>query len=273
MRQITRCRRGGRRWVNRFGSDRRLHRGNGRFELTKFESICLRKQQRQPWLLDSIIFHTIPRVCAVMECIQWVAWTSSVWTFVSLSWCLRAFGRSKSSDAMPRAKESTEFDSTFQGKHSFWDFLIFIYQEGQCTRKELWLHRILVDGSNIDVSIQTLLESPQFRHGRRGNDMNCMLVLVFYTSIQAFTLITTNVSKWERSGRLFLVSMLGLTTSINGLWVIFTLARCGRTNSFAAYVLAFTQKSSIKCINVPYKFLHWRFSSLLNSENCLDLTM
>ena len=29
-----------------------------------------------------------------------------------------AFGRSKFSDAMPRAKESTEFDSTFQGKHS-----------------------------------------------------------------------------------------------------------------------------------------------------------
>ena len=43
--------------------------------------------------------------------------------------------------------------------------------------------------------------------------MNCMLVLVFYTSIQAFTLITTNVSKWGRSGRLFLVSMLGLTDS------------------------------------------------------------
>ena len=103
--------------------------------------------------------------------------------------------------------------------------------------------------------------------------MNCMLVLVFYTSIQAFTLITTNVSKWERSGRLFLVSMLGLTTSMDGFWVIFTLARCGRTNSFAAYVLAFTGKSNIKCLNVPYKFLHWRFSSLLNSENCLHLTM
>ena len=102
---------------------------------------------------------------------------------------------------------------------------------------------------------------------------NCMLVLVFYTSIQAFTLITTNVSKWERSGRLFLVLMLGLTTSMDGFWVIFTLARCGRTNSFAAYVLAFTGKSNIKCLNVPYKFLHWRFSSLLNSENCLHLTM
>ena len=111
---------GGQRWVNGFGSDRRLHRGNGRFELTKFESICLWKQQRQPWLLDSIIFHIIPRVCVVMECIQWVAWrTSSFWTFVSLSWCLHAFGRSKSSDATQRAEESTEFDSTLQGKHSF----------------------------------------------------------------------------------------------------------------------------------------------------------
>ena len=43
-----------------------------------------------------------------------------------------------------------------------------VYQEGA------------VDGKNIDVSIQTLLESPQFGHGRRGNDMNYMLVLVFH---------------------------------------------------------------------------------------------
>ena len=58
-------------------------------------------------------------------------------------------------------------------------------------------------------------------------------------------------------------------------WILshFTLARCGRTNSFAAFVLAFTGKSNIKCLNVPYKFLHWRFSSLLNSENLLHLTM
>ena len=64
-----------------------------------------------------------------------------------------------------------------------------VYQEGA------WLHPTLV---------------------ARGNDMNCMLVLVFYTAIQAFTLFTTNVSKWGRSGRLFLVSMLGLTTSKDG---------------------------------------------------------
>ena len=58
-------------------------------------------------------------------------------------------------------------------------------------------------------------------------------------------------------------------------WILshFTLARCGRTNTFAAYVLAFTGKFNIKCLNVPYKFLHWRFSSLLNSENCVHLTM
>jgi len=50
------------------------HRRFHRFELTKVESICLQKQQRcLPRLLDSIIFHTIPWVCAVMECIQWVA--------------------------------------------------------------------------------------------------------------------------------------------------------------------------------------------------------
>ena len=58
-RRITRCSRGKQRWVSRFGSDRCFHR----FELTKFESICLRKQQSQPRLLGSIIFHRIPRVC------------------------------------------------------------------------------------------------------------------------------------------------------------------------------------------------------------------
>ena len=76
-----------------------------------------------------------------------------------------------------------------------WDFLIFIYQEGRCTKKELCLHRTLVDGKTIDISIQTLLESPQLKHGRKGNDMNCMLVLVFYMPIQAFTSITTNTSQ------------------------------------------------------------------------------
>ena len=81
--------------------------------------------------------------------------------------------------------------------------------------------------------------------------MNCMLVLVFYKSIQAFTLIATNVSRGGRSGRLFLVSVFGLTTSTDGSVSHFTLARCCRTNSFAAYVLAFTGKSNIKCLNVP----------------------
>ena len=33
----------------------------------------LRKQQSQSRLLDPLIFHTIPRPCAVMACIQWVA--------------------------------------------------------------------------------------------------------------------------------------------------------------------------------------------------------
>ena len=224
VRQITRCSRGGQHWVNRFGSDRRLRRGNGRFELTKFESICLRKQQSQPWLLDSINFHTIPGLCAVMECIQWVAWrTSSLWRFVSLSWCLHAFGRSKSSDAMPRAKESAEFDSTFQSKHSFE------------TSSSSYTKKFSVPGRSCGCIELSLMERTStypykpwwnplslsmFKHGRRGNDTNCVLVLVFYTSIQAFTLITTNVSRWGRSGRLFLVSVLGLTTSRDGFWVI-----------------------------------------------------
>ena len=38
---------------------------------------------------------------------------------------------------------------------------------------------MLVNGKTIDVAIQTLLEACQFKHGMRGNDMNCMLVLVF----------------------------------------------------------------------------------------------
>ena len=79
----------------------------------------VREQQSQPRLLGSIIFHRIPWVCAVMEGIQWVAWRTCVWTYVSLSWCLHAFGQSKSSDAMPWAKVSAEFDSPFQGEHSF----------------------------------------------------------------------------------------------------------------------------------------------------------
>ena len=57
-------------------------------------------------------------------------------------------------------------------------------------------------------------------------------------------------------------------------WILshFTLAQRGRTNSFACS-LAFTGKSNSRCLNVPYEFLHWRFSPLLNSENCLHLTM
>ena len=56
-------------------------------------------------------------------------------------------------------------------------------------------------------------------------------------------------------------------------WILrhFTLAQCRRTNSFATYALAFTGKSNSKCLNVPYEFLHWRFSSLLNSETVCTL--
>ena len=223
---------------------------------------------------------------------------------------------------------------------------LHLYQEGQCTRKELWLHRTLVDGKNIDVSIQTLLESPQFKHGRRGNDMNwecskrsnnslchmgclrgtlthclrnpgnpscglrrghdircygealrgltptwilltptstwqgfyivwwlgfwnvlnCMLVFVFYMSVQAFTLVTSSISEWGRRGRLFLVSMLGLTTSRDGFWVILPWHNAAEQSLAAAYALAFTGKSNSKSLNVPYEFLHWRFSPLLNRK-------
>ena len=41
----------------------------GQLSWRNFESICLRKQQSQSRLLDPLIFHTIPRPCAVMACI------------------------------------------------------------------------------------------------------------------------------------------------------------------------------------------------------------
>ena len=47
--------------------------------------------------------------------------------------------------------------------------------------------------------------------------MNYMLVLEFYTSSQAFTLITSETSQdGSKVLRFFLVSMLGLTTSRDG---------------------------------------------------------
>ena len=65
-------------------------------------------------------------------------------------------------------------------------------------------------------------------------------------------------------------------------WILshFTLARCGRTNSCAAYVLAYvlaftgnpTLSASMSLIN-SYTGGFRMFSSLLNSENCLHLTM
>ena len=88
-------------------------------------------------------------------------------------------------------------------------------------------------------------------------DMNCMLVLVFYTSIQAFTLIRPDVSKRGRSGRLFLVYMLGigLTTSGDGFWVISHWQDSDKAKSFGAYVLVVTGPSNIKCRNVKLEFL------------------
>ena len=137
-----------------------------------------REEQSQPRLPGSIIFHRIPWACAVMECIQSVAWrTSSVWTFVSLSWCLHAFGWSKSSDAMPWAKESTEFDSPFQGKHSE-------------TSSSSNTKKVSVPRRGCGCIERSLMEGPcwnplslSMEGGRmNGNEMNCincMLVLVF----------------------------------------------------------------------------------------------
>ena len=155
-------------------------------------------------------FHRIPWACAVMECIQWVAWrTSSVWTFVSLSWCLHAFG-SKSSDAMPWAKESTEFDSPFQGEK------VSVARSG-------WIECLMERPSTYpDKPCWNPFRSSMEGVEMHGNDkdMNCMLVLAFciYSSLHSHH--RQHLTKRGRSGRLFLVYMLGLTTSGDGFWVI-----------------------------------------------------
>ena len=252
VRQVTRCRRGGQSWVNRFGSDRRLHRGKGRSDLTKFESLCLRKQQSQPRLLDSIIFHTIPRLCAVMECIQWVAWrTSSLWKFVSLSWCFHAFGRSKSSDAMPRAQESTEFDSTFQGKLSFE------------TSSSWYTKKVSVPGRSCGCIELSLMERTSMYPYKpcwnplslsmEGGEMRWIVCWCLY-SIRLFKHSLLSRPTSQEGGEVAGFSWCQcLVWQHRGMDSVshFTLARCCRTNSFAAYVLAFTRKSNIKCLNVP----------------------
>ena len=253
-RQITRCSCGGHFWVNRFGTVRRLHLKNGRFELTKFESICLRKQQSQLRLLGSMIFHRIPRVCAVMECIQWVAWrTSSVWTSASLSWCLHAFGRSKSSDAMPRAKESTEFDSPFQGKHSFE------------TSSSAYAKKVSVPGRScgcIEFSLMERRSTYPYKPcwnllslGMEGGEMIWIVCWCLY-SIRLFKPSLLSGPTSQNGGRLFLVYMLGigLTTSGDGFWVIWHWQDSDKAKSFGAYVLVVTGPSNIKCRNVKLEF-------------------
>ena len=69
--------------------------------------------------------------------------------------------------------------------------------------------------------------------------MNCMLVLVFHTSIQAFTLIATNVSRGGRSGRLFLVSVFGLTTSRDGFCESFYLGKMLQNKLFRCLRFSF----------------------------------
>ena len=168
-------------------------------------------------------FHRIPWACAVMECIQWVAWrTSSVWTFVSLSWCLHAFG-SKSSDAMPWAKESTEFDSPFQGEK------VSVARSG-------WIECLMERPSTYPAKpcwnpLSLSMEGGEMNGN--DNDMNCMLVLAFciYSSLHSHH--RQHLTKRGRSGRLFLVYMLGLTTSGDGFWVILPWQYRERAKSFA----------------------------------------
>ena len=239
--KIAGCSRSGQRCVNRFRSDRRFHR----FELTKFESIRLREQQSQPRLLGSIVFHRIPWVCAVMECIQWVAWrTSSVWTFVSLSWCLYAFGQSKSSDAMPWAKVSTEFDSPFQGEHSFE------------TSSSSYTKKVSVPRRSCGGIEPSLMGRPapypnkpfwnplslSMEGGEmNGNEMNCMMVLVFCIfkpSLPSPPTSHKTGAKWP--------AFLGLhawSDNIGG-WILSS----ERAESFAAYALVKKHQDTLSAL-------------------------
>ena len=55
-----------------------------------------------------------------------------------------------------------------------------------------------------------------------------------------------HLTKRGRSGRLFLVYRLGLTTSVDGFWVILPWQDSERAKSFAACALAFTGPSNIQ---------------------------
>ena len=95
-----------------------------------------------------------------------------------------------------------------------------------------------------------------------------MLVLVFCSSVHSYH------EQHLRMGATW-PAFLGVNAWSDSMeeWILshFTLAQRGRTNSFAAYALAFTGKSNSKCLNVPYEFLHCRCSSLLNSETVCTL--
>ena len=73
----------------------------------------------------------------------------------------------------------------------------------------------------------------------------CWCVYSVYSSLHSHH---TNIShlKRGRSGRLFLVYVLGLTTSRDRFWVILLWQDSERAKSFAAYALAFTGTSDIK---------------------------
>ncbi len=82
------------------------------------------------------------------------------------------------------------------------------------------------------------------------------------------------ITKRGWSGWLFLVHMLGLTTSRDGFCILYlgkiyiatepeTFKREQYYEIFRGlrYILAFGWPSDIKCCNVPHEFLHWRFST------------
>ena len=81
----------------------------------------------------------------------------------------------------------------------------------------VWQHR----GMESESFCLSTMRQDKFRHGRRGNDMNYMLVLVFYRYVYSSLHSYHDPRlKMGARGRLFLVSMLGLTTSRDGVWVV-----------------------------------------------------
>ena len=146
---------------------------------------------------------------------------------------------------MPRAKKSTEFDSTFQGKDSFE------------TSSSSHTKKVSVPGRScgcIELSLMERTSTHPYKAfwnplslSMEGEEMIWIVCWCLY-SMHLFKPSLLSRPTSQKGGELAGFS----SDNIEG-WILshFTLAQCDRTNSFAAYALAFTGKSNIKCLNVP----------------------